>query len=465
MEKLDKKFAIIFIILLPFFIVVLLDLTPYSKITKNLWERINIPQNSIKSEMWIAKAKTLLRMQPWQASVWLRVAEQQYNLGNLDDSLNSIENAQALKPLSVEQSIWLGQIYWDTNQSDKAYATWQSVTNASKISIEELQKLVQIQQLRNDWYGAYLTLLRWYEVDPSDKAIIRPLTFSQILFDPDNAITTIKNSYNVNLQPLIPEIELILKEENPVYQVILSGNLLASIEEWGYAKAAFTYATRLDPQYAEAWALYGNAINQTGGDGYSALNKALQLSPQSSMVNALVASYWRMQNDYSKSIEIYKNLAKQEPENVLWQLEMANTYVQLGDLDKAFQAYTMTTKMEPGNSSNWVRLARFSGEFRVNIQEYGLPAARQAILLDEKNWEAHDTLGWLYLILEDYSSAERFLMSAYKYSPEEALVNLHLGQLFYLLKNPELSTFFLKRSIEFSSDDQITRLAEKFLNP
>jgi len=307
--------------------------------------------------------------------------------------------------------------------------------------------------------------LKWKEIDPENKDLVLPLAFSQIIFEPEAALTTITKSNNRKIQSLLPEIEIIIQEENPAYEMVLSGNLLASSGEWDYASAAYAYATRLDPEYAEGWALYGNALINSGKDGYSALNKAITISPQSIIARAYFASYWRSQSDFERSLEMYQELSSEEPGQAIWQQELGNTYIQAGNVEKALQAFVKTTKIEPGNSYYWINLARFCGEYKIEIQEIGLPAARQALLIDEKNWEAFDTLGWLFLLLEDYTTAERFLSSAYNEAPESALVNLHLGQLFYFQNKTQLSTYFLKRCIEFAENDALIQLANKFLSP
>ena len=465
MDKILNLIPKIVIILLPIFFSINLDLLPYSKTTQQIWERINISHYAVNTEKWMQNAQSILRQQPWQANLWFRLAEKQYANGNYEEAIQSINESQLIEPLNVKRSIWLGHVYWEANQLDLAYSTWQSVVEMADATPTDLQSLVQIQQSKNDWYGAYTSLLKWKDLDPNNKEITRPLVFSEIIFEPEKAIETIHAAYHVNLQTLIPELQKIIEETNPVYQLVLSGNLLSSIGEWEYAKAAYVYATRMDPDYAEAWALYGNALMNTGDDGYIALNKALEISPQSILGQAFMASYWRGKNDFDQSLKIYQTLSEMEPSNPVWQQELANTYIMSGDLDNALQAFIRTTKIQPGNSSNWISLARFSGEFRIEIQEVGIPAARQAILIDENNWEAYDSLGWLYLLLEDYTSAQRFLFDAYKKSPQSALVNLHLGQLFYFQSKTDLSKYFLMRSLEYTDDEEIIKLTQKFLNP
>lgn len=465
MKRFEQQLFSIVVIFLPVLIALCLDVTPYSKTIESQWRSLDSNRKATQTKEWIEIAHSILRQQPWQANLWVRLAEKQILNGDLDDAIHSFQVADSISPLTVGQTIHLGQVYWDVNQLENAYDTWQSVINKSDMKVDDLRELVQIQQSKNDWFGAYQTLLKWKEIDPENNDLVQPLAFSEIIFEPEAAITTITNSNNRKIQSLLPEIEMIVQEENPVYQMILSGNLLASIGEWEYASASYAYATRLDPEYAEGWALYGNALINSGRDGYFALNKALTISPKSIITRAFLASYWRSQNDFDRSLEIYQELSNDEPGQAIWQQEMGNTYILAGNADKALQAFIKTTKIAPGNSYYWINLARFCGEYKVEIQEIGLPAARQALLIDEKNWEALDSLGWLFLILEDYTSAERFFTSAYKEAPESALVNLHLGQLFYFQNKTQLSTYFLKRCIEFAENEALIQLANKFLSP
>jgi predicted Zn-dependent protease len=258
---------------------------------------------------------------------------------------------------------------------------------------------------------------------------------------------------------------VLIENNNPVYQLILAGNILSKINEWNYAVAAYAYATRLDPDYAEGWAYYGNALTNVGKNGYFALDKAFSLSPQSKIVRAFLASFWRSQNDIDKSLEIYQSLADEEPDQPVWQQELGNTYISAGNLENALKAFQKSVEIDPNNVNNWIILARFCGDFRVEIQEIGLPAARQALAIDANNWEANDVIGWLFLLLGDYTSAERFLTSAFEQAPESDLVNLHLGQVFFLQNKMEAATYFLNRCIEFSENYEIIQLARKFLNP
>jgi predicted Zn-dependent protease len=465
MKKLENIFFTFYLILLPLLIAISLDLTPFSKSMESFWQKLNLNIIKTQSEHWMENASVILRHQPWQTFLWQQVAENQFEKKDFSGSINSYNQLESLKPLSVEQKITLGHAYWNTDQIEVAYSTWQGILEETDIEEDDFLELVKTQQTANDWYGAYLTLLKWQQLYPESTEMEYPLLLSQIIFDPIAAKENPSFKENKKLQSIPTELNVLIENNNPVYQLILAGNILSKINEWNYAVAAYAYATRLDPDYAEGWAYYGNALTNVGKNGYFALDKAFSLSPQSKIVRAFLASFWRSQNDIDKSMEIYQLLADEEPDQPVWQQELGNTYVSAGNLENALKAFQKSIEIDPNNVNNWIILARFCGDFRVEIQEIGLPAARQALAIDANNWEANDVIGWLFLLLGDYTSAERFLTSAFEQAPESDLVNLHLGQVFFLQKKMEAATYFLNRCIEFSENYEIIQLARKFLNP
>lgn len=465
LKRLEKQLPFIVAILLPIFLALALDVSPNSNAIVTHWKNLNLLEGTQQTEEWIENAQSILRSQPWQANLWSRLAEKQFNHANFNEAISSLKKVEAIDSLDVGQTILLGQAYWEANQKESAFNTWQSVIQKQQASSDDFRKLFQIQQTNNDWFGAYQTLLKWQQIQPENEELIPALIYSQIIFEPSIVINSITSAKKGEFQSLIPDIEMIQQEENSVYQMVLSGNLLSSIGEWNYATAAYAYVTRMAPEYAEGWAFYGNALLNTGKDGYTALNKAILISPKSVVSRAYLASYFRSKNDLNRSLEIYEELSNEEPDQGIWQQELGNTYIQLGNPEKALQAFKNATEIEPGNAYFWINLAKLSGDYKLDIEEIGLPAARQSLLVDENNGEALDTLGWLLLILKDYTSAERFLMAAYYQEPESALVNLHLGQLYYFQNKPQLSSYYLKRTIEFADHDELIQIASKFLNP
>jgi tetratricopeptide (TPR) repeat protein len=178
MRKLEQLIPSIVVICLPFLISLYLDVTPYSKTIESQWQSFDLYKNTNQTEKWIEIAHTILRQQPWHANLWIRLAEKQIQNGNLEDAVHSFKVADSISALTVDQTFLLGQVYWDVNQLENAYATWQTINNHKDLRAEDLPALIQIQQSKKDWFGAYQTLLKWKEIDPENKDLVLPLSFS-----------------------------------------------------------------------------------------------------------------------------------------------------------------------------------------------------------------------------------------------------------------------------------------------
>ena len=105
--------------------------------------------------------------------------------------------------------------------------------------------------------------------------------------------------------------------------------------EWQAAAAAFGKATTLEPQNGIAWALRGEAVQHVGESGFDDLTKALELNPQSDIVNGLTAVYYRRQKEYDKAITYLYKAMEDNPNEATWQVEIGNTLAMKGDLSNA----------------------------------------------------------------------------------------------------------------------------------
>jgi len=465
MKKLADQLPLVLLIILPLVIVFALDLTPYSRSIHSLWKSLQNSAIREDNEEWLRSADTILSYQPWQVELWNQVAQKEFELENYAEVIRSYNTILAYQPLTVEQSIFLSQSYLATGDLKKSDEIWNEIINDPGVKPEQLKQLYPIQQNAGDWLGAYRTIDRWHQLEPDQAEAARQLVLSQILFEPGKAIESINTFKMSEFQTVLVDLNTIVASDNLTYQMVIAGNIFSRLGEWEYAVQAFSKVVELDPNYAEGWAFYGNALMNTGENGFFALDKAINLSPTSKISKAYLAAYWRDQNDLAKSIDLYNDLINEEGNQPVWYQELGNTYILSGDTEKALAAFLKTTELAPTNIYYWLNLAKFSGEFRLDIQTVGIPAARQAMLIDSENWEVFDVLGWLYLLEKDYTSAERFLSNAFGIAPENAMVNLHLGQVYSLQNRDELAKYYLERCIRLSDDSDLINLANKFLSP
>jgi Flp pilus assembly protein TadD len=73
------------------------------------------------------------------------------------------------------------------------------------------------------------------------------------------------------------------------------------------------------------------------------------------------------------------------------------------------------------------------------VHDVGLPAARQAVILDGENPDNLDTLGQALFLEGDLGNAERNYQRAIELQPEHAPAHLHLGLVYMLQGERDLA--------------------------
>jgi tetratricopeptide (TPR) repeat protein len=255
--------------------------------------------------------------------------------------------------------------------------------------------------------------------------------------------------------------------DDPAFALVAAGRALASIGEWDLAAEALSKATRLLPDYAEAWAFLGEIQQHTDEDGLPALTEAIRLDPTSVAANSFLALYWHRQEKYDQALVYLTNAASYDPENPALQLEIGNTLAILGNLDDAHKHYQRAVDLAPNDPANLRQLAAFSINYDYRVQEVALPAARQAVLIDRKDPASQDIFGQTYARLENPLLAERFFKRALQADPDYAPAHLHLGALYLLQSDWSLAEYHLSRASTLSSLDapaaaEASRLLQRY---
>ncbi len=145
------------------------------------------------------------------------------------------------------------------------------------------------------------------------------------------------------------------------------------------------------------------------------------------MIQAFQALYWENHGKADLALVYLHAIAGQEPDNGMWQVEIGNVLVEMGDLVSALPYYQQAVILEPRNPNYWRDLASFSLIYHVQVTGVGLPAARQAVVLDPENPIGLDLLGQYFLAVNDMLSAERMFLNAIIHDPQNAQAQFHLG--------------------------------------
>lgn len=455
--------------ILPYFIVGALLLKPQSEMVSSIWEKINLAKTTRQSELLEENYIALLSQQPWQKDLYSDLAQILNEKQDFSRVIDSLERLITFGPLNFSEEFLLAEAYIQNGNSEKAQKLWEDISSRSDLKTEEYFLVFDLQEKNRDWDSAYRTIQLLAKKEAQNSEIQYRLALYQMIFNPEQANISLLQSLKghpswaeriKNLQSLT---NVINSEENPTFRWVLAGNGLANQGEWLLASAAFEKVTQVDPNYAEGWALFGNALSYIEKDGFKELIKAEEINPDSKIARAMLAVYFRNHDDLGSSLKYLESLSKEEPDEAFWQYELANTYAKNGDLNIALASYKKAIEMDPKNIFYWKELANFCLDYSFLIESEGIEAARQAMLINNEDPDAYDIMGLIYLKMNNYVNAERFFIEANKLSPYSSKTLLHLGQLYYLKNEKNLAFFYLTNAVDYSQNEVIKNMALKLL--
>jgi tetratricopeptide (TPR) repeat protein len=446
-------------LLLPLLVVFELRLAPRPL---DLDQALSAAELAQTRELHSVEAKALTQVaayQPWRPGLWERIGVQELTSGQPEKAVNAFAQAEERQDLSTYGRIVYGEAYWQQDEIEAALNIW--------------SPLIQSGQADDSMYQR--TVLYWR--DSGDRNQLIDVLQSRVAANPDE---TEQSAYELGilLLPETPEearkylriasrgdsgltahiysIEQALSrakdEQNIAYGQVLIGQALASAGEWGAAVRTFEFAAQMDPGYAEAWAFLAEARQQTGVDGRDAIAAALAEDPNSVVVRTLAALYWRRSGQPEIGLAYLESLARENPQQGLWQIEIGSTLAELGKYERALLYLRKAVELEPENAEYWRILGRFCVDNHLELRDIGLPAARQALLLAPANPNMLDLMGLVLLQLEDEHGAERFLQRALQMDPAHAAAHLHLGQLYLNRASHPEAIRHLKRAKDASGD-------------
>ena len=317
---------------------------------------------------------------------------------------------------------------------------------------------------------------RWQqavEANPGSAHAHYQLGLIQSLINPEEATDHLQQAITLDpeLEPLARKVLDALRQaeviDDRAYQLTITGQALASLEEWDLAQEALETAVDLDPEYAEAWAYLGEIRQQTGdGDSLDALEQAISLDPDSYAANLFFSIYWKRNQQPKRALPYLQKAQMLDPNNLALKEDLAQTLIEAGLVETGFEIPEELTAQDPERLEAWMMLARLSIENTIQVEETGLPAARQAVLLAPDNPEATLLLGRAYLLNENPILAERFFLKCIALDSQMAAPHLYLAVIYLNQPNRQPAKPHLEAALslaEESGDQAVAEQASQFL--
>lgn len=456
-------------VLLSLMVSIALDLSPATHGLSQLWMQARQAHRWQQFSQEAEAIRGILVFVPWRADLWEKVGNLELAAEEWQKAAGAFQIAVALGGLSPEGQFALGEVLWKLGDYERATELWDELMANGKLPMDAYPKIVGFYRGVGDFSSAEEVLRKWLELRKNN-----PQTNYQLglLLAPTRAEEALPYLQQVTgeaglvskARALEGAIRNVSHEPDIAYRQLQIGRMLGSLDEWDLAALAFETAIRANPGYAEAWALLGEAQYHLGRDGLPQLQYALELKPDSTLVQALLALYWRRQGKPQTAMGYLLAASEKEPQQAVWLVELGNTAAESGDDKTALAYFQKAVTLEPQSPLVWRTLAQFCLTQGVLIREEGLPAARQLLTLTPEDPVALDLMGAILLNLEDLESSERFLQLAIQHYPAFPDAHLHLGQVYLLMEQSDAAHYHLKRAFELSKEgDAIWRMAKRLL--
>jgi tetratricopeptide (TPR) repeat protein len=442
---------------------------------------------------------------PWPSELWLRAGQAALQAGDntsaiyfLQQSLASCKNKRGGQPTPACKLrapavlTLLGDVYRLDGNLPATVQHWQAALELlSPADLAQtpgaiqphpvdplvpvlLHRLAKAQRLNGDYLAASQALKRLAQLQPDDATLLYELGLLLAATQPEAAPVYLLQAAELDaglsrsVQPLLHSIQASLSENEPAYTLVSAGRALANLGEWELAQAAFQGAITLRPDYAEAWAFLGYARQTLAGAGTTStglpeLQKAYTLDPLSVSANTLLALYWRQHERSDLALRYLQNAAALDVSNPALRVDIGEILAVLGDLEVARAQYQQATDMAPADPTYWRLLADFSLHYNLDIRQLALPAARQAVLLAPNDAASLDTMGRVYIRLNDLASARRLLRHALQSDPGYAPAYLDYGVVCLLQGDDSSALVYLSLARNLATDSATAEQAQRLL--
>ncbi len=241
------------------------------------------------------------------------------------------------------------------------------------------------------------------------------------------------------------------------------GRQFAERDRWDLARISFERALEIEPEFTQARAYYGLALDMSGEDGGEELARAVETSPELAMAQAFMGFHLKNKGDIEGAKEAFESAVELEPNNPGTIAELASIYDQMGEIELAKSAYILAAEIGIDDPVFWALLAGFSLKHELEVDTLGIPAARNAVVLNGGNSGDLAALGYAHLLDDNFILAERMLHDAITEGPSNASAHYYLGLLKNLQGNPHGAIQSLKQAIRLDPEGRYGDLAKRTL--
>jgi tetratricopeptide (TPR) repeat protein len=427
----------------------------------------------------------LLRLTGPEWSVLVKIAELNERMGNVDRTINTVEELLKLNPSNLRLQKLLIESYLKTDRNDEALALVDDALAMFPYDLTLIEYKGNVKANQNKWDEAaieYLKLISSNELpfevkkriaggfvtEAAKDSTIIPIAknlLSEIEKDSSDwqtntflgEISLVENNDSVAIiyfkkaTALAPwnaqlwnRLGILLFESNRYEEAVVEmknavtkfpddfvdnlilGLSLSQQKDIEGAGRALEHAVRLNPNDLTALHAYGFTLNQLNRNDAALvyLEKALSLSPDNTQVIGTMGMIYDSMGNYEMSDSLYERALLVDSTNVL----ISNNY-----------AYSLSERGE--------KLDR-----ALKLSEY-------AVEQEPKNSSYLDTIGWVYFKLKNFNKAIEYIEKAIKEDEANATLFDHLADIYAEMNNKDKAIEYWNKALEL--DPNMGSVVEK----
>ncbi len=448
--------------------------TPYLDLLRQGDERA---ANTERTEA-VAAYQEAARLQPGAAEPNLRLAQLYLDWGRSDDALLALVEAVPSEwPFSEVDSERLG-----AGESEKverlhvaihaARADWHAVVEHARRLLtlapadsDARHALARAYVELEEWKAAQSEYKRLLSLDPADQLAHERLG-ALLLGDDPVAIQHLYAAQTDLAEQLLAALQEASAENEPAYTRAMQGRALFETREWTLAAHQFERALSHNPDYADAHAYLGHALDQMGrlDEAQSHLEKAVELAPDSFVAHAFLGLHHDQLGDPAAARAEYETAYDLDPENPAICIEIGQTWAVEGRYTAAEIWLREAVSLQPNDPALWEALTRFYLDHNITALGQAADAASELLKLSPDDARAHDLRGWALFQTGDFVAARISLQQALALDPALASAHYHLGRVWDIQGKREKAQEAYVRALDLDTTGELAPLIERVMS-
>lgn len=373
--------------------------------------------------------------QPWNAELAFQAGVALLASAQYDAARDQLLKAAALDGERPETHEALGDAYAGLGDFHAALGEWELARALLPNDEGLLFRVAQGHQRLGQLAESRAAYSRLVELRPDDAQVQYQLALLTAALDPRQAISrlTLVSSLSPDLAPttdqLARAIEAALQTGDDAFAYGAVGYSMLQLGELPLAEAALGQAIALRPDYSDALAYLGLALDRRGGDGLEWYQEAVRADPASPLAHTVFGLYWRRHGQLAAAQTEFERAYELDPDNPGLAAELGSLHESRGDFEAAEAWFRKATELAPEDAEFWLLLALFYEANEIKIEPNGLEAAQRAVDLAPQDGRAVDTLGFALYLAGRLDEAESTLTRAIELDPHSASALYHMGVL------------------------------------